>query len=408
MEQETRIYRTFLISTSLAVILIVSAIFLGMFVRTRGMIHDELLMQARAHFDTMVKARAWNARYGGVYVEKKDGVRSNPYIEHPDIETKDGRVFTVRNPAMMTREISSLFELPGRLSFKITSLRPVNPLNSPDDFERSALESFEGGAKEAYRLVEIDGQSYFRYIAPLRTTQSCLVCHAKHGYRVGDIRGGISVTFSVGDIEKRLSANLMVLGAVCVATIGFLLILVRYFTGRLIRKLMDARKRIEELAVTDDLTGIYNRRYIIAKLEEEMERSRRKDRPLSCLMLDLDRFKSINDTLGHPAGDRVLRGVADRLREHARRYDTVGRYGGEEFMILLPETDLAAAVHFAERVCSQIGKEPIEETTVTVSIGVARQRKTDGSAYDIIKRADEALYRAKDTGRNCVVAEEEN
>jgi diguanylate cyclase (GGDEF)-like protein len=405
LEQETKIYKTFVVSTSIAIVLILSAVFLCLSFKTRSMIHEQLLSEARAHFDTMVKARAWNARYGGVYVEKKEGVRSNPYIEHPDIETTDGRVFTIRNPAMMTREISSLFGMTGKLTYRITSLRPVNPLNRPDEFERAALESFERGVPEVSRIVEANGMTFFRYMAPLRTEQSCLLCHAKHGYKVGDIRGGIAVTFDVGDIEKRLTANLLLMIAAAAATIILLLLLVRHFTNRLMNKIAETRQRIEEMAVTDDLTQISNRRYIISKFEEEMERARRLQRKMCCLMLDIDYFKAINDRHGHQFGDDVLKEIAERISGHIRKYDTAGRYGGEEFMVVLPETDLNEAAVFAERVRGVVKEQPIKGADVTVSIGVAQYREADASVDDVIKRADEALYRAKETGRDRVVVE---
>ena len=135
--REKNIYTTFIISTSLVIALVLSGIFLDMTIRTRQLLNEEKIIQARIVFNTIVLARKWNANYGGVYVEKKPGVESNPYLENPDIRTVDGRAFTLRNPAIMTREISEYAEKEGMFKFHITSLKLINPHNKPDEFEKS-------------------------------------------------------------------------------------------------------------------------------------------------------------------------------------------------------------------------------------------------------------------------------
>jgi diguanylate cyclase (GGDEF)-like protein len=137
-----------------------------------------------------------------------------------------------------------------------------------------------------------------------------------------------------------------------------------------------------ELANTDVLTFLPNRRKIIASLQEEVIRSDRYGTPLSISILDLDHFKKVNDTYGHTTGDEVLRSVAARLREQIRHPDTIGRYGGEEFLIVLPNSELQAAAEQASRLCQQIRKTQIDANkhvlSVTISIGVARRAAGSG------------------------------
>jgi len=168
------------------------------------------------------------------------------------------------------------------------------------------------------------------------------------------------------------------------------------------------RRRFEQLAFTDPLTGTMNRRAMNEALETELERARRYNLYLSILIADLDRFKQVNDQRGHLAGDAVLRQVGDLLRREARSVDIVARYGGEEFVVVMPETTLQGAAVFAERVRRRVETRDFAEPGgtplhLTVSIGIAgfpNERVT--SADSFVALADQALYRAKDEGRNLV------
>ncbi|MBI4421505.1 MAG: diguanylate cyclase [Gemmatimonadetes bacterium] len=168
------------------------------------------------------------------------------------------------------------------------------------------------------------------------------------------------------------------------------------------------KQRYEWLASTDALTGCVNRRALHEKLERELDRARRYNLVLTILMIDLDRFKEINDTRGHLVGDSVLRQVGELLRHEARSVDIVARYGGEEFVIALPDTALEGGLVFAERVRLRIGGHEFADRTeqlhATVSVGVAMfPDEGIDSADALISRADGALYRAKAGGRNRVV-----
>lgn len=152
---------------------------------------------ARNMFRMVVLVRAWNAEHGGVYVPVGPQVQPNPYLEHPrrDLLTTDGQALTMVNPAFMTRLLAEMAMANGGTVFHITSLKPIRPKNAPDPWERQALQEFEHGRKELVDVVtEPDGAKQLRYMAPLLVTKPCLNCHEKQGYRVGDIRGGISVS----------------------------------------------------------------------------------------------------------------------------------------------------------------------------------------------------------------------
>jgi two-component system cell cycle response regulator len=163
-----------------------------------------------------------------------------------------------------------------------------------------------------------------------------------------------------------------------------------------------------EMAITDALTGLYNRRYMETHVGTLVDQAMSRGKPLSVLILDIDYFKSINDTHGHDAGDDVLQDFATRIRKSIRGIDLACRYGGEEFVVVMPETDMAVATMVAERLRRRIASEPfpIQKGTrmieVTISIGIAALGPNDDAAA-VIKRADQALYRAKRDGRNRVV-----
>jgi diguanylate cyclase (GGDEF)-like protein len=175
------------------------------------------------------------------------------------------------------------------------------------------------------------------------------------------------------------------------------------------KELLRINERLSQLALTDDLTGLYNHRYLMRRLQEEVSRAQRSQTFLSLLFVDIDRFKRVNDVHGHAAGDQVLRGFANILRNtveggsvlgRIRRHDVVARYGGEEFALLLPMTDTDAAMVVAERVRAAVESTPIpysddDQVTVTVSVGVATLPIHGSNEEGLLAAADEALL----TGR---------
>ncbi|WP_317704252.1 diguanylate cyclase [Methylomarinovum caldicuralii] len=172
------------------------------------------------------------------------------------------------------------------------------------------------------------------------------------------------------------------------------------------RELELLNRKLEQLAHTDFLTGLPNRRYAIERLNQELAESRRGGRPLSVMILDLDHFKRINDTLGHEAGDRVLVHSARILRETLRSCDVACRFGGEEFLVIAPDTDSHDGKRLAERLCHAIAANQPElplPAPLTVSIGLATASPGE-DVKTLIHRADVALYHSKEQGRNRVTA----
>ena len=174
------------------------------------------------------------------------------------------------------------------------------------------------------------------------------------------------------------------------------------------RELMEANQRLRHMSQTDALTGLDNRRHIETRIEEMFEHAKRLGEPFSCVMVDLDKFKSVNDEYGHQAGDAVLRQLAKILKHEVREIDHAGRYGGEEFILLLTGTVLDAEVTFAERV-----RKAIESHTFTFDNGAIQRTASFGvaawphpkitSCDGLVRAADDALYVAKETGRNRVI-----
>jgi two-component system cell cycle response regulator len=180
---------------------------------------------------------------------------------------------------------------------------------------------------------------------------------------------------------------------------------------RYTERLRDNVQQSIEMAITDGLTGLYNRRYMESHLGALVEQATARGKPLAAFVLDIDYFKSVNDTYGHDAGDDVLREFSTRIKKSIRGIDLACRLGGEEFVIVMPETDMAVATIVAERLRRRIASEAFaiaqgtKHIEVTISIGLATLDTVEDTAATILKRADQALYRAKRDGRNRVVAD---
>ncbi len=185
-----------------------------------------------------------------------------------------------------------------------------------------------------------------------------------------------------------------------------LLLVLLYFVLRLRKKLRGARALLGKMATTDELTGLLNRSHFLARFDEEFQEHRRQKTELGCLLIDLDDLKKVNEAYGHLVGDSVLKEFARMTRRCIRIYDIFGRFGGEEFILLLPITTLVQAMNFAERIRKTISKdlavrsESGDEVRMTISLGVTTLREGDASIDAIIRRAEEALSKAKSSGRN--------
>jgi len=174
-------------------------------------------------------------------------------------------------------------------------------------------------------------------------------------------------------------------------------------------QLLESQKKLQEIATHDTLTNLLNRYEILNVLQDEFHRALREQNPISTIMLDIDFFKNINDAYGHGVGDEVLVEVALRLNRILRRYDKVGRYGGDEYLVVLPNCSMRSATQIAERLRRAVSQEKIETEAgiigVTISVGCASsENESIQSIADLVKNSDKAMYHAKNMGRNCVVA----
>lgn len=164
--------------------------------------------QARMLHRQLILTREWVSDHHGLFVVKTNTVRENPFLDYPNIETKDGITLVMRNPAMVTRELSEYAKNAGFGWFRVTSLKPVNPQNAPDDFERASLTRFEEEHLDEYIEISTSHDSkVLRYIAPLVVKENCLSCHAQHGYKLGDIRGALSITIPIDWADKVIQHN---------------------------------------------------------------------------------------------------------------------------------------------------------------------------------------------------------
>lgn len=347
--------------------------------------------------------RRWAAGHGGVYVPVTAATPPSPYLSHlpeRDILTPSGRHLTLVNPAYMTRQVYEMAQEIGQPQGHLHSLKPLRPENVPDLWEMAALNGFERGQAEVRGIGKLDGKEVFRLMRPFITEKSCLGCHAGQGYRVGDIRGGISLAVPMAALRQAQGPMKVALagGHGLLWLIGVVGIVVA------VSNLEKAHLRIITLVNTDSLTRLANRRFFIDLLDKAMAFSKRHEQALSVIMADLDNFKSINDTYGHQAGDQVLAAFGQVMQASIRQEDLAARFGGEEFILMLPGTTIEDATILAERLRESLENLafPPLKTRVTASFGIAQYRPDD-TIETLVKRADEGLYAAKAAGRNRVM-----
>lgn len=346
--------------------------------------------------------RRWVGNQGGVYVPVSTDTPPNPYLKdipERDITTPSNRVLTLINPAYMTRQVYDLARQAGQPLGHITSLRPINPQNRPDPWEEKALQAFEQGRQEVSSIEQMKGQPYLRLMRPFLVEQNCLRCHASQGCKLGEIRGGISLAVPMTALWEASKSVRVALG------VGhgslWLLGLMGIFFG--FHRIEKDQAQIITMMRTDPLTGLANRRFFLEMLDKAISFAARHQQSFSLVMADLDLFKAINDNFGHKAGDQALKAFAGLLEGSVRQEDLPSRFGGEEFILLLPATELKEAAVLAERIRQSLENLDIAgiNRRTTGSFGVTQFQKGD-TADAFIKRVDEALYRSKNQGRNVV------
>lgn len=312
--------------------------------------------------------------------------------------------------------------------YKEAVLNPTNPRDRASDWERTLIEKFRADATQT-ELTGLQGEGVQRsvYVArPIIIKQAqCLACHSVPAAApasmlqiYGEKNGfGWQMNETIGmqvvklpmlyPLEKaRRTFYSFMWSLLCIFGLMFLALNL-VMSGLVIEPMARVNKQLEELATKDFLTDLVNRRRFFEHLESAMADARIHNTGLSVVMFDLDFFKRINDTFGHDSGDVVLKNTALRVRELLRGSDCAARFGGEEFIILLRETRIDAALAIAEAVRSKIATVPYDLVgAVSASFGVA-EWNTKEDARALINRADRALYVAKQTGRNRVIRADE-
>ncbi|MEK7234078.1 MAG: ATP-binding protein [Elusimicrobiota bacterium] len=230
---------------------------MGLASRQAQMLRQQQYREALALFDLIVLTRSWNARYGGVFVEKGPGVLSNPYLAHPDLHGATGKVYTMRSPAEMTREISELALANKGFSFHITSLHLLNRANRADAWETDALKSFQSGVRERTGVTTVDDVPFYRLMRPLYVERSCLTCHTTEGYRVGDVRGGISVSLPASPTQDAITMNTVsMLFLTGVLVVAFIVVMYGFVLRLLTRLSRQTAELLETNKAKDRFLGM--------------------------------------------------------------------------------------------------------------------------------------------------------
>lgn len=263
--------------------LVIFSSFLGNYLSLKKTTIKIAKNELNAFFDQIVTTRAWNAMYGGVYVKVTDKVHPNPYLEDEerDLITTDSIHLTKINPAYMTRQISEIATKTNHVNFRITSLKPLQPKNKPDAWEADALSQFESGLPEKFEYIENDTQKIYKYMAPLYVKKSCLKCHAQQGYKIGQIRGGVSVTANACPLLNSFwgqFANLSILHFGVWLSGIFVIFIIRHHN---VKNYQILSEKNEELALQKKELNILNTN-LLEQIEErkqiqsELEQSKNK------------------------------------------------------------------------------------------------------------------------------------
>jgi diguanylate cyclase (GGDEF)-like protein len=327
-------------------------------------------------------------------------------------------------PAFAAHETLALLyrDYPG-YRYRETALNPINPANLATGWEREMIDRFRDGSLQGEQIRQ-QATPQGRFVTVTRpitiTDEACLHCHGDpakapaamrrlypgrggFGWKMGETIGAQLVSVPADMQERR--AN-VAFGHFLVALAGvftLLFVALNVLLSRIVLlPLSDANSALDRLADTDALTGLHNRRALDRCLRQALERDAHAAQPLSLVMFDIDHFKRVNDAFGHDAGDDALRAVGAAARRRLRHHDMLARIGGEEFVVLLPQTDAAGAALVAEDLRLQVrATDAGRAGSVTASFGVAQWDGREDAAA-LLARADAALYRAKHAGRDRV------
>ena len=249
MEKESKYY---ILSAGVIFVTAICSVMLGMAFKQGQMLREQAHRNVTAIADLAVLARDWNAHYGGVFVEKRPGVASSPYLEAWDFKDGEGTTYTKKSYMLMLREISESAKLAKGFSFHITSLVPMNPANGPDDWERSVLSSMDSRSPEKEEVTAGGGTPIFRLMRPLRFNDSCLECHGDRGLKTGDVMGGLSVSMPYGAIQAAMDRNYIAMVSLSVVLLALFVATLYFFVWRLLDRLSRQKADLFALNETKD------------------------------------------------------------------------------------------------------------------------------------------------------------
>jgi diguanylate cyclase (GGDEF) domain len=349
----------------------------------------------------------WVNFHGSVYVPVTRETQPNPYLKIPerDVANRAGKPITLMNPAYVMHYEKS--DKKGDVKGHITSLKPLRPENKPDLWEEQSLRDFAAGQKEATVIETIQDTEYARFMKPFIVEKDCLKCHAQQGYKEGDIRGGISVSVPTASLKSLEKDRIRIIAGLHAIFWGLGLAGIILFGSRTLKsehQRMQMDEEVNCLAYHDTLTGLPKKMLFMDRLTVAMNQADRRREKVAVLMLDLDKFKEINDTFGQHTGDLLLQAVAERLVKTLRKVDTVARFGGDEFNIVLTELkDSHDGAMIARKIIDSFllpfSLERLE-LLITISIGIVLFPDHGKDINTILKNADHAMHSAKAQGQN--------
>lgn len=367
--------------------------------------HDKLIaLKAEALGQQTQILGRWIGGHGGEYDEITDDLQPQnqlAHIEERDIITSSGRKLTLLNSPTVLRKILKEFGTTSNDQIRLIAYNPINPSGKPDTWEKESLDHLQNGSKKVQAAIRTDTENVFRLLYPIKRQKKCGRCHDYAVDDTNEVVGGLSIVVDRAPHDAQYqtlkrTTSLTYFWVWLAGTLGLLLF--DLTCTRLLRK-------IEYTSTHDPLTQLNNRGRIEKELHQEIERTNRYNAPFSIFLLDIDHFKEVNDTYGHNAGDEALKAIAQTLKDAIRKTDSAGRYGGEEFIILVPNTDEDNSIILAERVLHTIQKTPIKVSTgktifLTASIGISSLATAEGDTQRLVNNAYTALYKAKNTGRD--------
>lgn len=388
-----------------------------------------LFEQALTLYNSLVTMREWSSNHGAIYIKAHDNIKPNPYLIDNHTFTKDNELLIKINPAWMTRQISEMSNEKQKYYFKITSLNPMNPINAPDEFEKRALKYLQNNKNETYYTSM--NKDRYNFLGSLKVETSCLNCHSTQNYQLGDVIGGLRVSIPTDYYNEKneiveSKANILYF-VTFFTSIVFIIIITFTIHSIYVRELnilklnktleskvnqrtkelREANKKLLKISTIDYLTNLSNRRHFFEIGSKAFLLAKRENKNISIICIDIDFFKQINDTYGHDIGDEVLKFVANKMIKSVRKSDIVARTGGEEFTILLHNTDENSALIIAEKLRTSIENNNYTkddlEVKVTISLGISQLKEDDEELDFIISRADKALYIAKKNRNKSVI-----